>query len=599
MNPKALCQLALAWVCLAGNLPIAQAQWVKQTLDLKAGWNAVFLHVDPSHTTLDDLLADEATSIEEVWRWNPNPSSGQFVTSPQNPVDTGSQWTSWRRDQAATSPLRRLSANAAYLVRASADTSWVLAGKPVLPSYQWTTSGMNLIGFATAPVAPPTFQDFFSPSATLLAAEVFRYQGGTLGTTNPIRVTTLRSTPVRRGEAFWVRAGQAFNDFYGPFEVTALPSGQVRFGDTLSSQSFRIRNRTAAALTVSLRLDASQAPPTGQPAIAGTPPLLVRGDRNATNLTYSSSGLAPNASKSWVLQPSGSLGSEVEIVLGLDRSASAAPAGSFLAGVLTLTDSIGQSRLEMGVTATVGSKAGLWVGAAAVTEVGQYLQSYLRDGSNQLVVQSNGAYVVTEVVTNLTPVPAAYPLKLIVHNPASGPATLLQRVYFGFNALTNPVVATQEGVLLRDQMASARRISASHLPWSEANAGWSFSGGLAAGALITAKVTNDFNQRVSNPFLHTYHPDHDNLDPSFKTELAQGAESYTIERELTLDFRPPADDFNSRVNAGLSLTGEYLETFRLRGLARAGNVTDTRRFDVRGSVTLNRVSEIPTLTRVP
>jgi hypothetical protein len=42
-----------------------------------------------------------------------------------------------------------------------------------------------------------------------------------------------------------------------------------------------------------------------------------------------------------------------------------------------------------------------------------------------------------------------------------------------------------------------------------------------------------------------------------------------------------------------------LETIRVIGLARAGNSFDSRRFDVRGAFKLNRISAIPTLTRVP
>jgi hypothetical protein len=44
-----------------------------------------------------------------------------------------------------------------------------------------------------------------------------------------------------------------------------------------------------------------------------------------------------------------------------------------------------------------------------------------------------------------------------------------------------------------------------------------------------------FNDHASNPFLRTYHPDHDNLDATFKQELPQGSESYTdLTRETAL-----------------------------------------------------------------
>ena len=40
----------------------------------------------------------------------------------------------------------------------------------------------------------------------------------------------------------------------------------------------------------------------------------------------------------------------------------------------------------------------------------------------------------------------------------------------------------------------------------------------------------------SNPFVHRYHPDHDNLDPLFGTKLAAGQESWTVNRAVTLTF---------------------------------------------------------------
>lgn len=581
--------------------PSARAQWVTQRFHLEAGWNAVFLHVDASHATLDQLVGAGApvlTPIEQVWRWNPNPETGQFVQSPQQPLETGSQWSSWRRD-VPTSPLSQLTANSACLVYTTESYTWELKGQPVLPVYRWSTSGLNFFGFPTLPVNPPTFEDFLAEVPSLQFSEIFRYPGGPFSATNPLQVFALRTTPVRRGEAFWIRAGEVYNHYFGPFAVTMSGSGRVAFGDSLSAFGFRLRNQTADVLTVSLRLIASETPPAGQPPVVGVPPLLVRGELDTSTLTHGYSELPVDTPHSWTLAARDQPGSEVEVVLGLDRSAVNTDVGDLLAGVLQLTDSLGHTRLDLAVSATAASRAGLWVGAAAVTEVGQYLQQYLRGDDNELVIEESGRYVVTDVITNLTPVPAAFPLRLIVHNPAGGPATLLQRVYYGFNAVTNPVVANQEAALARNLLAQARRLSASHLPWSEGNPGWNFSGALGPGAVVTTTVTSDYKDHRSNPFLHTYHPDHDNLNATFKAELPQGAESYAIEREITLAVRPPADDFNSRVAAGLTLTGDYVESLRIRGLARAGGAFDTRRLDCRGVFQLNRIADIPTLTRVP
>src|SRR3954465_9564105 len=83
-------------LALAAAQTSLQAQWQTQSFDLKAGWNAVFLHVDADHTTLDALIGNDPNNpIQEVWRWNP-PATTQFTDSPLNP-NTGSEWSSWVR----------------------------------------------------------------------------------------------------------------------------------------------------------------------------------------------------------------------------------------------------------------------------------------------------------------------------------------------------------------------------------------------------------------------------------------------------------------------------------------------------------------------
>lgn len=597
-------KLFLLFVGVAALLtPSAHAHWLTQTFDLKAGWNAVFLHVDASHASIAMHLApDPNASIEEIWLWKPPTSLGQFVQSPQQPTTGGSQWLSWKRVEADTSALQTLIPNAAYLVRVRpdiADYQWQLKGKAVAPRYQWTSSGLNFLGFPTVAGAPPVFEDFLaqSPPDFQQTAEIYRYPGGDLGVGNPLRIFALRTTAVRRGEAYWIRAGEVYNRYYGPFEVVAGGTGLVSFGDALGAVSLRLRNLTPGSLTVTLNLAASETPPAGQPAITGLPPLLVRGERNLTNLTYSYAALPVGTPQSWTLAAYGQPGSETEVVLGLDRSVLTGNLGDLLAGLLQFTDSLGQSRVDLGVSATIGSTAGLWVGGAAVTQVGHYLKTFERGADERPLVNPEGSYVVTGTNTSLGGVPATYPLRLIVHNPASGPAVLFQQIFHGLNAATNPIVASSESSLAGNRLAEARRISAAHLPWSASNEGWDFDGNLALGADLTAHVTNRFDNQSSNPFLHTYHPDHDNLDPRFQQEVPQGSESYTIIRNITLNIEPPADDFASRTAAGQSLSGTYAETIRLLGLARPGNTFDTREFEARGIFTLNRISEIPVVTR--
>jgi hypothetical protein len=471
------------------------------------------------------------------------------------------------------------------------------------PRHEWTITGLNLIGFSTVTNTPPHFKAFLGQASEFLSTvpEIYYYPGGELGATNPVFLPSILqpSLTVKRGQAFWMRSGNAFNRYFGPFEVVVSGKSGFDFLRTLSSSTFRLRNLSSSNLTVTVRLEASETTPVGQPTIASVPPLLLRGNLNLTNLTYGYTNLPVNSPRSWTLAPRNMPGSEVEVVLGLNRSAITAPPNSLLAAILTFTDSLGYTAVQLPVSATVADNAGLWVGGAQVNQVAHYLKSYQRDPANAPVASSNGNYVVTGVDTSLGAVSSAYPLRLMVHNPTNGNAVLLQRVYYGFDSGTNVVVATGESALHPAYLKNARRITAAHLPWSSSNTVWGLGGQLGSSTNLTALVTVAYDNQASNPFLHTYHPDHDNLNASSDAVLPQGSESYGIERAITLLVQPPANDFSSLVTAASSLTGEYRETVTLKGLARAGGTNDTRQFEVRGSFSLNRVSDVPNLTVAP
>lgn len=603
-NPQPRCLRGAVGVSLLAMLlcaGTASAQWMTQSLSLKAGWNAVYLHVDPSHKALTNLVgSDLSNPILEVWLWAPAVSTVQFVQSPQEPIASNSQWRNWVRNT-GEGTLTRLVGNAAYLIKVATNVpnyTWTIQGKPLPPTYDWTTTGLNFFGFPSVPDSPPTWENFLAKAPELqLNAEVYFYQGGELGAGNPTRLYAYRTARVTRGQAYWIRSGTLFNRYFAPFEVALSGNSGVNFGDTLSASSFRLRNLTSTNVTVSLNLVPSETPPLGQTNIAGLPPLLVRGALNTTTLTYSYTNLAAGTPRAWTLPPQGQPGSDVEVVLGLNRAAMTGNEGEFFAAVLRLTDSLGFSQVDMPVTANVASSTGLWVGEASVTQVGQYLVNYRKNSAGVIELNEDGTYGRFPTSTNKTEVPRSFPLRLIVHNPTNGGnAVLLQHVFYGRDATTNVVVTTSEAALNRTFLSDARRISASHLPWTATNHFWTFSGRLGESTNLTVTVSLPYQDQASNPFLHTYHPDHDNLDATFKSELPQGMESYSMSREISLIVQPPSEDFFSLTGSRQRLAGIYQETIRLSGLARAGGTNDTRLFQVQGVFTLNRISDVPFLT---
>ncbi len=590
---KARFSLLLAGCLSLLAVPTAsRAQWLTQDIHLTNGWNAVFLHVDASHASLNDLVG--ATMIDKVWEWRPRNTTAEFVQSPQEPVEQGSHWVSWKKND-ASSQLQNLRANTAYLVHTTANYMWGLKGKPVPPRYDWTTSGLNLVGFPTRPDTPPKFSDFFNEAVELQQGhEVYHYPGGPLGAGNPARLFNERTLPVSRGHAYWIKADGVYNRFYGVIEIVSASSTGLNFSDQIAVLRLRVRNHSKDPLDVTMTLIPSEPSPTGETFTP--PPLVVRGPLNTTDLTYAYETLATTGKATYELpqlESFGQPGSETELVIGLDRAAITAPQGSTMAGILQLTDHTGHWRVDLPVTAQTASSTGLWVGVAHVSAVGQYLKTYAKDADGKPIAAADGSYTPT-VNTNLAAVPRTFPLRLIVHNPDSGGmATLLQRAYVGFNSeLSQEVTATTEAALGRDQVENPRRISASHLPWTRDNSGWPFNAALARGNdTFTAEVTLNHDNQASNPFLHTYHPDHDNLDAAFKNAAPRGSESFKVVRTIRLQMSPQGTgDFASRTTGGLTLSGNYAETIKVEG----GGV-NARTFEVLGAFSLNRMNNSPTL----
>ena len=556
---------------------LALGQWQTQSLELEPGWNGVYMHVNSTHSGIAALA--NGTPVEEVWLWQPRLTTAQYVTNPDAPSDSKSRWASWKSGLGdASSTLKQMPGNAAYLVKLgdnqNQNYTWHIQGKPVPPIYQWTTSGLNFLGLPSVETNPKSLEDYFDQAGDLLrVAEIFSYTGGDLGPTNPGQVYGLRTTTARRGQAFWIRSGTKFNRYFGPFEVSLQSPSGASFGENLAGYRVRLRNLTSAALTVTLTGVDSETPPAGEPAITGPAPVLVRGALDTSTLTYAHAALSAGP-QAWVLEPFGEVGSEVEVVLGLNRSAMTGGEGAFYAGLLRFTDSLGHSQVDIPVSGSVGSNQGLWVGSASLTQV-----------RHSLSADS----------TTFGDVASPYPLRLIMHRDQSANVKLMQCVYVGTLPGNVSGIATRENLLLAGSVANAVRISSIHLPASENNLPWTCTGDLTQGQTVQSTVLIDHNDHASNPFLHTYHPDHDNLVADFASGQPVGRESYSIERDIKLTFNISGNDFNSLTRSSKRLSGIYEETLTLIGLAGAGPVNE-KSYAMKGVFVINRISDIATLT---
>jgi hypothetical protein len=385
--------------------------------------------------------------------------------------------------------------------------------------------------------------------------KIYKYVGGDLGPGNPLQVFSTSSEKLDRNQAYWFQSAVVGN-FYAPVEITPSNSTGLDFGRTGSTVTVRLRNRTAATVTLSITPTASAAAPSLQTAITGSVPLTrVNADGTSTALTVGSA-------ITQVVGPQGT----VDVTFGINRAGMSGTT-TYYASLLRFTDSGSLLDVNLPVSAAPASLAGLWVGDAQVSAV------------TSKVAGSPGATT-----------PRSFPLRFILHVDAAGTARLLSQVFMGTLANEgNPVgLCTKEAGLKQDAKDSARRMSVAHLPLDTVTS--SGSGSVAPGSTLVRTVSIPYND-PTNPFVHTYHPDHDNLDArpdGTAVPLAAGVESHGITRQCTFQFASAPPTGVSSVGWGSAVIGgNYTEV--LTGLHK-------ETITVSGAFTLRRASEEAALT---
>jgi hypothetical protein len=349
--------------------PLAHAQWKTTTYALKGGWNAIYLNGDAPPTAVEDLFP---AAVIEVWRWNPNPDQVQFTESPLIPSAGTAEWSVWRRGLPAESSLTQLIGQSAYLVRCSgtAANSYAVPLKltPSPPANSWVRNGANLLGFPTLKSGSsyPTMSAYFAtfPAAIAAGSKVYKYVGGELGAGNPLQVFSPNSERLDATQAYWFSAEVAGN-FVAPVEISPATADGISFGRSGSAVTVRIRNRSAAAVTLTFTPEASEAAPAGQTAVAGMVP-LTRRSFNAVSLQWTETAFASSFTEA--IGPQGSL----ELSFGINRAASAmtaAAADALFASLVRVTDSGNLMDVSIPATARKSSLAGLWIGDVSLTNV--------------------------------------------------------------------------------------------------------------------------------------------------------------------------------------------------------------------------------------
>lgn len=558
---KSSAKLAALAATVLAAAPL-HAQWQTTTYSLKGGWNAIRLSGDAKQ---DDIGILMPAAVQEVWRWDPNPSQTQFTDSPLIPSSGTPEWAVWKRDEPQNSTLSQLTGQASYLVRCTGTSTTThtvaLTQSPLPPSNSWVRNGANLMGFPTYlnganyPLMGTYFSTF--PIATATSSKIFKYVGGDLGPSNPLQVFSPSVERLDRTKAYWFSA-EAVGNFIGPIEISLSNPAGLRYGRSGSLITAYLKNRSTAPVTVTFTPTASEGAPSGQPAITGPVP-LTRRTFNTTTLAWTETPIT--AAISEVIAPQAT----VEISFGINRadpSMTAAADGAAFASFLRVTESSNLMDVYLPASATKSSLAGLWVGDITLKQV------------------SNAS-------TNAGDTPAGFPLRTLLHVADNGTASLLSQVFIGQLAAApyDRGLCTDESRLKADAKAGAQRMVAAHMPLDRVIT--SGSGTVAIGGTLVRTISIPFDD-PTNPFVHQYHPDHDNKNPRGQA-LPAGVESYDITRTCSFEFTasPPSGAGSAGGWGSSVIGGTYSET--ITGLRR-DPITLT------GTFQLRRASEIGTLT---
>jgi len=266
-----------------------------QTFNLKPGWNAIYLAVEPANSAVDTVFAGIPWS--SVWRFKNKRDQVQFIQDMSEAQWDSAKWlVRWPLKQtnglangqanpvAFDNTLSKVSRHNAYLVHIPGTNSFTLrvqGGNGHLPT-RWVTDNYNLIGLpvnptpvlaatggsgAGVPTAPsgaptqtapsgPKVQDFISSYPELWDGTQSAPRGMYRLTVDGIWAPMVAGDEVKYGEAYWVYAKGAPNTS-GSFGLELDYGESLDFPDDNDRRTIKLINPKATSTKVRIQLQAA------------------------------------------------------------------------------------------------------------------------------------------------------------------------------------------------------------------------------------------------------------------------------------------------------------------------------------------------------
>lgn len=271
MNPLSLrpgrCLFTLAALSVAGMVSATSSGYGQalneegvgpfrtQTIQLEAGWNAVYLEIEPLKGEPSALFA--GTPIEIAAAYFRPVTAMEFIDSPTDVLPDRKGWNVWyapAREDALLSNLHAIQAHHAYLLYTETAYTWALRGTPFHASAQWHPNAFSLVGFPIDAAEQPTVANFFAGSAAHNPLKIYRLVNGSWALiTNPSQVM------MKPGAAYWVYSKGA-SGFRGPLTVDfkTRAAGGLVFKDAADTKQLEIRNVSSFPQDLTLTLQAGK-----------------------------------------------------------------------------------------------------------------------------------------------------------------------------------------------------------------------------------------------------------------------------------------------------------------------------------------------------
>jgi hypothetical protein len=255
MKPSLRSQSLLPKLLLTVFLTGISWSWMKasetgllrtQEIPMKAGWNAVFLEVEPVENSPGKVFA--GLPVDKVATRFDGPTTNQFVTDPGVDLFKSRGWGVWYAPDLPEAFLKSLDAvygNRPYLVHAKSDFIWKPVGLVRMREVRWQPDSLNFTGFSVSATGGPTFGEFFAGSPSHIGQAIYRLVNGRWK-----KVLQPASETMRSGEAFWIFC-KGGSEYQGPLGVEV----DDRRGVVLSGASSEIVLRNSCPHPLTPRLE--------------------------------------------------------------------------------------------------------------------------------------------------------------------------------------------------------------------------------------------------------------------------------------------------------------------------------------------------------